>query len=166
MVTTDAVRRGLRFFSLNEKKTKHRGNVEVGLLSSNAVFTCRQTPRSRRRRQYVSPKRWHLPTSPHGVTIKKTNVIFTAVRTSDLKQKEKYSSSFICYLLSRERVSTLRPSSVPTIVFNHHLMDVEIYFNITRCEQFYTSCRQRLFSNSILLLKYRIKKILRLFKYA
>jgi hypothetical protein len=33
--------------------------------------------------QYVSPKRWYLPTSPHSVTTQKTNIdIFTAVRTS------------------------------------------------------------------------------------
>jgi hypothetical protein len=35
-------------------------------------------------RQYVHPKRWYLPTSLHGVTTQKTNiVIFTAMRTSD-----------------------------------------------------------------------------------
>jgi hypothetical protein len=33
---------------------------------------------------YVFPKRWCLPTSPHGVTSHKNVVIFTAVRTSDL----------------------------------------------------------------------------------
>jgi hypothetical protein len=33
-------------------------------------------------RQYVSAKRWHLPTSPDGVTTQKTNTdIFIAVRT-------------------------------------------------------------------------------------
>jgi hypothetical protein len=35
---------------------------------------------------HVPPKRWYLPTSPHGVTTQKTNIdIFTAVRTSYLK---------------------------------------------------------------------------------
>jgi hypothetical protein len=35
-------------------------------------------------RQYVPPKRWPLPTSPHGVTTQKTNIdVFTAVRTSN-----------------------------------------------------------------------------------
>jgi hypothetical protein len=34
---------------------------------------------------YVPPKRWYLPTSPHGVTTQKTNIdIFTSVRISDL----------------------------------------------------------------------------------
>jgi hypothetical protein len=34
---------------------------------------------------YVSPRRWYLPTSPHGVTNQKTNTdIFTAMGTSDL----------------------------------------------------------------------------------
>jgi hypothetical protein len=36
-------------------------------------------------RQYIAPKHWHLPTSPHAVTTQKTNIdIFTAVRTSNL----------------------------------------------------------------------------------
>jgi hypothetical protein len=36
-------------------------------------------------RQYASPKRWYLPTSPHCVTTQKNNIdIFTAVRTSSI----------------------------------------------------------------------------------
>jgi hypothetical protein len=35
-------------------------------------------------RQYIPPKRWYLPTSPHGVTTQKISIdIFTAVRTSN-----------------------------------------------------------------------------------
>jgi hypothetical protein len=35
--------------------------------------------------QYIPPKRWYLPASPHGVTTQKDNIeIFAAVRTSNL----------------------------------------------------------------------------------
>jgi hypothetical protein len=59
-------------------------DVDVGLLGCNAVWTCRYIPTFRRDilslsspwrwRQYVPPKRWYIPTSPHGVTTKKTNM--------------------------------------------------------------------------------------------
>jgi hypothetical protein len=35
--------------------------------------------------QYVPPERWHLPASPHGITIQKTNVDSFARTTSNLK---------------------------------------------------------------------------------
>jgi hypothetical protein len=36
-------------------------------------------------RQYVSPKRWYLPTNLHGITTQKKNInIYTSVRTSNL----------------------------------------------------------------------------------
>jgi hypothetical protein len=64
--------------------------VDVGLLGSNAAWTCRQRNRLPptslqpwRWRQYHSSKRWYLSTSPHGVTIQKTNIdFFTNARTS------------------------------------------------------------------------------------
>jgi hypothetical protein len=75
-------------------------HVDVGLLGSNAVWTCRKIQTFRRNilplsiglkmeaawrwRQYVPPKPWYLPTSPHGVTTKKYIDIFTAVRTSEI----------------------------------------------------------------------------------
>jgi hypothetical protein len=44
--------------------------------------------RSWRWRQYISPKRWYLPTRPHDVTCQKSNIdIFTAVRTSDITKR-------------------------------------------------------------------------------
>jgi hypothetical protein len=39
-------------------------------------------------KQHVSPKRWYLPMSPHGITTQKNNVvIFTTVRTLNLIHK-------------------------------------------------------------------------------
>jgi hypothetical protein len=69
---------------------------------SNTVWACRWIPVSRRNycvllqpwrwRQYVSPKRWCLPASPHGVTTHKTNIIFTA-----LENLKSHSVSVILY---------------------------------------------------------------------
>jgi hypothetical protein len=47
------------------------------------------------RRQYVSPKRWYLPTSLHDVPTQETNTgVFTAVRTSRLKFIHTASTQF------------------------------------------------------------------------
>jgi hypothetical protein len=68
-------------------------NADVCLLGCNATYTYTYIPTlgrnvlhllPRRRRQYVPPKHWDLPTSPHGVTTQKTNInIFTTVRPSN-----------------------------------------------------------------------------------
>jgi hypothetical protein len=39
---------------------------------------------------YVSPKRWHLPTSLHGAKTQK-NIIITAVKISDLTQQSYFN---------------------------------------------------------------------------
>jgi hypothetical protein len=44
-------------------------------------------------RQYISPKRWYLPTSSHCDSTQNTNIIFTAVRNSNLSHL--YISSFV-----------------------------------------------------------------------
>lgn len=58
-------------------------DFEVCLLICDATWTCRWVPTFRRNMlyqssertssQYVFPKQWHVPTSPHAVTTSKTN---------------------------------------------------------------------------------------------
>lgn len=108
---------------------------------------------------------WHLPAKPYSVTIQNTNTISAAVRTSHLKQMEMYSSTFSYYPLAGKSISTLRPPSVPAVVFYHHLMDVQIRFNITP----YTVLlilQATFHQQSIFAIKIRYLKILRLFKLA
>jgi hypothetical protein len=57
-------------------------------------------------RQYVPPKRWYLPTSPHGISTQKNNIdIFTAVRTSNLAQVREieHDSVFLLLCLTSHR---------------------------------------------------------------
>jgi hypothetical protein len=73
----------------------------------------------RRRRHYVSPKRWYLPTSLHGVTTQKNNiVILAAVRTSDL------TISNVVYIVVNPSWQNL--SFFPTFCHgkHHHVLDI------------------------------------------
>jgi hypothetical protein len=69
--------------------------VDVGVLGTNAVWTCRQKPTFRRNilplssmlktKAVCSPETLVVPTSLHGITTQKTNIgIFIAVKTSNL----------------------------------------------------------------------------------
>jgi hypothetical protein len=122
------------------------GLVDVDLLGCNAVWTCRWiTFRSNilplslqpwRWRQCVAPKRWYLPTSPHGVTTHKTGhfhrrddlkshvtglLVADFAFTSHLKQRfhlhnrpscwiSKYVSSFCSYSFSSDFPFSLNPA--------------------------------------------------------
>jgi hypothetical protein len=66
----------------SDNLTKRSEEIFFSLISWE---TMKKSHQPWRRKQYVPPKCWHLPTSPHGVITQKTNIdIFTAVRTSNL----------------------------------------------------------------------------------
>jgi hypothetical protein len=57
---------------------------DVVFLGCDAVWTRRLIPPFRR--NILSPKRWYLPMSPHGVITQKNIIdIFTAMKISNLK---------------------------------------------------------------------------------
>jgi hypothetical protein len=71
-------------------QTKAVSNISVSTDFEDDVllaFDVVRTLQLWRWRQYVSPKHWYLPVSPHGITACKTNIIiFTTEETSDLTQ--------------------------------------------------------------------------------
>jgi hypothetical protein len=69
--------------------------------------------------QYVSPYRWHLPTSPRGITVQRTNIdIVTAVstwdRTSSLSGWELTVCSKSSALLSLYSGDSAHTADIPT----------------------------------------------------
>jgi hypothetical protein len=69
-------------------------------------------------RQYVPPKRWYLPTSPHGVTTQKTNTDIFALRTSHLR----WILSKLSHPVSLRSIRIIiRPTSHLSLGFPNHL---------------------------------------------
>jgi hypothetical protein len=71
----------MTIFKLNKHIQNVFSNVRIFQIPILRVTSRYSGPEDGNSR-YVSPKRWYLPTSPHGVTTQKTNTVtLTTVRT-------------------------------------------------------------------------------------